>query len=100
MNQSNRMKIEMHAHTSETSPCGSVPADTAVREYARAGYGGMVITDHFNSSILSLSPWLRTGKGWIGISPAMTARRKPARRSALTVLLGAKAVLSAGRKIF
>ena len=81
MNQSNRMKIEMHAHTSETSPCGSVPADTAVREYARAGYGGMVITDHFNSSILESFPGSARER-WIGISPAMTARRKPARRSA------------------
>lgn len=40
-------KIEMHAHTSQSSPCGQISAEDLVRRYAEAGYAGIVITDHF-----------------------------------------------------
>ncbi len=46
------MKIEMHAHTSEVSPCGHVDARTMVKAYAGIGYDALVVTDHFNESIL------------------------------------------------
>ena len=42
------MKIELHAHTSEVSFCGKVPARELVRLYRDAGYDALVITDHFN----------------------------------------------------
>lgn len=41
-------KIELHAHTSEVSPCARVPAEEVVHHYLGAGYNGLVITDHFN----------------------------------------------------
>jgi len=41
-------KIEMHAHTSEVSPCALIPAEEVVQNHLGAGYRGLVITDHFN----------------------------------------------------
>lgn len=47
------MKIELHAHTSETSPCGHVSAEELIRCYAeKTDYDGVVITDHFNNYVL------------------------------------------------
>lgn len=45
------MKIEMHFHTKETSPCGKVPARLGVQAMKNAGYEGIVITDHFSQEI-------------------------------------------------
>ena len=42
-----KYKIEMHAHTSQTSPCGQLSAEELVELYVKAGYSGIVITDHF-----------------------------------------------------
>ncbi len=39
----------MHVHTSEVSPCASVPAAKVVKKYYDAGYNGMVLTDHMCS---------------------------------------------------
>lgn len=47
------MKVEMHMHTSEVSPCAMVRAAAGVREYKKAFYDGIVITDHFNDYVLS-----------------------------------------------
>ncbi len=44
--------IEMHAHTSEGSPCGHVPAVEVVREYQKKGFGAVVITNHFDEDLL------------------------------------------------
>ncbi len=93
------MKIEMHAHTSETSPCGSVPADTAVREYARVGYGGMVITDHFNDYILESfpgSPREKVDRYLAGYNRAAETGAKVG----MTVLLGAESSIAGGPEDF
>ena len=50
------MKIEMHAHTRETSPCAHVKAEEVVSEYIKAGYDAVVITDHFNNYVLEAEP--------------------------------------------
>ncbi|ABX40665.1 PHP domain-containing protein [Lachnoclostridium phytofermentans] len=47
------MKVEMHMHTSEISPCAAVRAIEGVREYKKASYNGIVITDHFNDYVLN-----------------------------------------------
>ncbi len=45
-------KLEMHLHTIHNSHCGQMePADIAV-EYAKAGYNGIVVTNHFNRTDL------------------------------------------------
>ena len=40
-------KYDTHVHTSETSICGKDDAKTLVRLYKKAGYHGIVITDHY-----------------------------------------------------
>ena len=44
------MKIELHAHTSEVSPCGTVPAKEVIELYKEKGFDGVVISDHFRAS--------------------------------------------------
>ena len=41
-------KIEMHAHTSPCSPCGTVTPDELVNIYSKLGYDAVVITNHFS----------------------------------------------------
>ncbi len=44
-------KFEMHFHTKESSPCGEVSAKSGVELYQRAGYDGIVVTDHFSKNV-------------------------------------------------
>ena len=46
------MRIEMHVHTSEGSPCARADAEHIVKAYSEAGYDGIVITNHFDSVLL------------------------------------------------
>lgn len=46
------MKVELHAHTSETSPCANITASKLVRMYERKGYDAVVITDHYNKWVM------------------------------------------------
>ena len=48
-----RYKLDLHVHTSETSPCGKIAARELVRLYKEAGYDGIVITDHFSPEYLA-----------------------------------------------
>ena len=41
---------EMHFHTKNTSNCANVKAKDAVEEYIKAGYDGIVVTDHLSPS--------------------------------------------------
>ncbi len=41
-------KVDTHVHTKEVSRCGRVDAKTIVNTYKSLGYGGIIITDHFN----------------------------------------------------
>ena len=41
------VKLETHLHTSEVSQCGRIPAREMIRRYHAAGYGAVVVTDHF-----------------------------------------------------
>ncbi|MFW6006764.1 MAG: PHP domain-containing protein [Bacillota bacterium] len=42
-------KYDIHVHTDEVSPCGKIEAEKMVKLYKKAGYAGVVITDHFRS---------------------------------------------------
>ena len=93
------MKIEMHFHTSETSPCGSVPAAIAVREYAKAGYTGIVVTDHFNRYVLESfpgSPHEKVDRYLRGYDIA----REEGEKSGITVLMGAESCIAGGPEDF
>ncbi len=53
---------EMHLHTKETSNCANVPAKVLIEEYIKAGYDGVVVTDHLSTSTYmkfgrELLPW-------------------------------------------
>ena len=50
-----RYLYEMHAHTSDVSPCASVPAQEVVCVYEEAGYTGLVLTDHMSKRIFRQS---------------------------------------------
>ena len=56
------MRLEMHIHTSEVSPCAQCTAAEAVRRCISKGFDGMVVTDHFNEDASravmgELAPW-------------------------------------------
>ncbi len=40
-------KIELHAHSAESSRCGSVGAEETVKKYYETGYQALVLTDHY-----------------------------------------------------
>ncbi len=42
------IKLETHCHTPGASPCADCDFDLAVKKYAAAGYGGVVITNHLS----------------------------------------------------
>ena len=43
----NTILIDTHVHTSEVSSCGKVSAKDMVNYYKKAGYDGVIITDHY-----------------------------------------------------
>lgn len=45
-----KFTCEMHAHTSETSRCAHISARDMIKDYLKAGYDGIVITDHLSPS--------------------------------------------------
>lgn len=53
----NTYKYETHLHTDETSPCGRVPAEEAVRIYKEAGYTGIFVTDHYFRGFFERHPF-------------------------------------------
>ena len=88
------MKWELHAHTTEGSLCGRVPAPEVVYRHHEAGFSGIVITDHFNRENLRGRPGtpLDQIRSWLS---GYTEALKAGRRLGLTVLFGAEIQLSA-----
>lgn len=41
-------KIETHLHTKNTSSCAIISAEEIVEGYLAAGYGGLIVTDHYS----------------------------------------------------
>lgn len=53
-------QYETHLHTSEASACSLLRAADQVRYYKKAGYAGIIVTDHFfngNSTVPCDLPW-------------------------------------------
>ncbi len=46
------MKIELHAHTCQVSPCSHVRAQRMIDLYTEKGYGAVVVTDHYGKWIM------------------------------------------------
>ena len=47
MMEDNNFLIELHAHTSQTSACSHISPEDMIETYQRAGYSGVLITDHY-----------------------------------------------------
>ncbi len=93
------MKIELHAHTSEVSPCANVAAETMVSVYVKAGYQGVVVTDHFNSYVLESfpgSPRDRVTRYLEGFYKAQQAGEK----AGLQIILGMESCIAGGKEDF
>lgn len=41
-------KYELHAHTKEVSRCAAISVKELIEEYKKAGYSGIVLTDHYS----------------------------------------------------
>lgn len=84
--------FETHCHTDESSACGKVPAAQVVNAYRKAGYAGLVVTDHFNEDNVINHAWA-AGKSWAErVHHAFLGYRlaKEAAGDSLTVLSGAE----------
>jgi predicted metal-dependent phosphoesterase TrpH len=74
--------FELHAHTSEVSPCGEFTAAEVVRNRVALGYAGMVITDHLSRKLAVRSgvaalPWPEQVAHWLrGYRAALAAAPK------------------------
>jgi predicted metal-dependent phosphoesterase TrpH len=81
-------RFDTHVHTSEVSPCAEVPAREVVRLYKRAGYNGIVVTDHYNSWTLEnfgVKNWARICDRYLA---GYLAAREEGERVGLVVLPG------------
>lgn len=47
-----QMKLELHFHTDESSPCGKIPAKEGIKQYKEAGYDGVAVSDHLANKFL------------------------------------------------
>jgi len=93
------MKIEMHAHTAEVSPCARVNAKDVVTACKAYGYDAVVITDHFNNYILdsfSGNNKQKVKRYLQGYEIAKEAGDKVG----LTVLFGVEVCIPGGREDF
>lgn len=84
------MKIEMHTHTSESSPCAHISARELPSLYQQAGYNAVVITDHYCKWVMEQSG-AATPEAYVNyfLSGYHTAC-EAARNSSLAVWLGAE----------
>lgn len=58
--EQNMFKYETHIHTKEASACGVATGRKQALQYKKAGYDGIIITDHFfggNTRIPPTLPW-------------------------------------------
>lgn len=80
-------KFEMHFHTVEVSACAQVPAAEAAAAYRRAGYAGVVVTDHYAAYNFARFPgdWEQKVDAYLAGFRAAKAAGEPL---GLTVLLG------------
>ena len=81
------MKIELHAHTDESSGCGKMPAEELIGRFKGAGYGAIVITDHLVGRKDSEESCAERARKWLaGYKNAKAAGE----RVGVNVLLGAE----------
>ena len=88
-------RFEMHFHTAQTSPCGSIPAAEGIAAYAKQGYAGVVVTDHYAAYQFEGRPgsWADKMERWLA---GYRAARAAGEAAGVTVLLGMELRLGPG----
>ena len=76
---SERVLLEVHAHTSESSPCAELTAAELVAALHAAGYGAAVITDHYLPGCCASRP---AREAFLAGYRAARSGRRPPRRPA------------------
>ncbi len=94
------MKIEMHCHTSEVSPCSHIPADELVKAYKAAGYDALVVTDHFNKNVVERFSGKDGKKNVDRYLLGYERARKAGQREGVRVLFGIETCLLGGAEDF
>ncbi len=86
---------ETHCHTSETGPCGRVPADYLVKAYLQENYRYLFITDHMHEKVMEEQH--REDASWEervdSFLLGYRAAKKAAEGTELIVLLGMEVTL-------
>lgn len=82
--------IDTHVHTSEVSPCGKMGARETVERYAAAGYGALVITDHYHAGYFGQFEGLRWEEQVARYLVGYRAARECGEALGVAVLLGAE----------
>lgn len=81
-------KIELHAHSAESSRCGSIGAAEAVKKYKEAGYEALVLTDHYYDRLFDKISNLSWTKQLEKYLKGYKTARKAARNLNFKVFLG------------
>lgn len=89
------MRIEMHAHDCEVSPCAVITAKELVDGYKEAGFDGIVITNHFDEGPLKLLGDTREEQ-FQGYMRGYELAKEEGDRIGLTVILGMEIRLQCG----
>ena len=83
-------KIELHLHTKYASGCGKMDAEEIVRAYAKAGYSGIVVTDHYNRNTIWYPQMLPLGNDLHGFLEGYYRVKKAGESLGLKVYRGAE----------
>lgn len=81
-------RYDLHCHTKEVSPCGNVSAAELVAAYKKAGYSGIVATDHVYESCMKKRRLFQPKKDFTDFFLEGYHALKSAAGSDFTVLLG------------
>lgn len=99
MGKEYKYQFEMHSHTKWASACGYSAPEEMAAAYYKAGYAGMVITDHFlkgNTAIDRSLPWAEKMQGYWR---AYEAAKAWAEGKGFTVLFGIEHYYGEGKEV-
>ena len=87
-------KWETHLHTKNGSGCGQVSTRNVAKIYAKAGYDGIVVTNHFN--LTNFQSYYKGRKiNWVGrFLKEYRSLKKHCAKYGITVLLGLEMCLA------
>ena len=80
-------RIDLHVHTRESSICGRTEGRLVAQLYKKAGYDGIVITDHYNRGFFRKFPASLPWSARIDLFLRLPRRSEEGKKS-VNVLLG------------